>query len=102
MPYGIEIPSCERTHTLVQGDIKDLLTEFAKKGFSYKELRWRHILRDNENKVLLADLESLTDPVEHATDEWVASVVKKQVDDLLKKFATATPSTAAASHKRKR
>jgi hypothetical protein len=46
MPYGIEIPSFERTHTLVRGGIKDLLTEFAKKGFSSEELRWRHLLRD--------------------------------------------------------
>jgi hypothetical protein len=37
MPYCIEIPSGERTNTHVQGEIKDLLTEFAK-GFVYEEL----------------------------------------------------------------
>jgi hypothetical protein len=96
MPYGIEIPSDERTEGLVRGEITDLLTKLAKKGFSYKELRWRHILRDCKKKVFLVDLESLIDPVKSPTRKWVASVVKKQVDELLKKFATATPPRADA------
>jgi hypothetical protein len=122
MPYGIEIPSDERTDTRVQAKIKDLLTTFAKKGFSYKELRWRHILRDYNNNLFLVDLESLeslTDPAKSTKEKWVAYVVKEQVDELLKKAATATPSraetepepdedavvlveVAPATHKRKR
>jgi hypothetical protein len=110
MPYGIEIPSDERTHTLVRGEIKDLLTKFAKKGFFYEDLRWRHILRDYNNNLFLVDLESLTGPVKSATEKWVANVVSNQVDELLKS-ATVTPSPAAAvvqvegaptTHKRKR
>jgi hypothetical protein len=97
MPYGIEIPSDERTEDIVRGSIEGLLTEFAKKGFSYEELRWRHILRDYNKNVFLVDLESLTDPVETPTREWVASVVKKQVDELLKKSATATPVQTPSS-----
>jgi hypothetical protein len=120
MPYGIEIPSDERTDTLVQAKIKDLLTTFAKKGFFYKELRWRHILRDYNNNLFLVDLESLkglTDPDKSTRETWVAFVVKQQLDELLKKAATATPSraepepdedavvlveVAPATHKRKR
>jgi hypothetical protein len=94
MPYGLEIPSDERTEDLVRGKIKKLLTEFAKKGFSYEELRWRHILRDYNKNVFLVDLESLTDPVKSPTKTWVANVVTQQVDELLKKSATATPSLA--------
>jgi hypothetical protein len=114
MPYGIEMPSGERKPH-VQGEIKDLLTEFAK-GFVYEELRWRNILRDYNDKLYLVDLESLPDPaVKPTTEEWVASVVKKQVDELLKESATATPpladadadatvlvEVAPATHKRKR
>jgi hypothetical protein len=59
MPYGIEIPSHERLE--LADKITDLLTEFAKKGFTYEEeLQWRHILRDYANNLFLIDLESLT------------------------------------------
>jgi hypothetical protein len=74
----------------------NLLTEFAKKGFSYEELRWRHILRDYYNNLFLVDLESLTDPAKSTSEQWVANVAKVQVDEVLKKSATATPSPADA------
>jgi hypothetical protein len=97
MPYGIEIPSGDRPGVLDK--IKDRLTEFAEKGFSYEELRWRHVLRDYEGHLFLADLESLIFNEEKRTRQWVASVVTKQVE-LLRESAivlTTTPLEAAAS-----
>jgi hypothetical protein len=110
MPYGIEISSHE--HLELADKITDLLTEFAKKGFTYEEeLQWRHVLRDYANNLFLVDLESLTlhankcfdkNPnqnfnEEQITKQWVKLVVKKEVDELLKKSVTATPSPVDAA-----
>jgi hypothetical protein len=77
MPYGIEIPSGDRPDVLDK--IKDRLTEFAKKGFSYRqELRWRHVLRDYEGHLFLADLESLNCNEEKKPNKTVGCVCRNE------------------------
>ena len=77
MPYLHEIGINERQSAL--GDVEAHLKNFASKGFMYnkRDLCWRHVLKDYEGNVFLADLGSL---VEGADD----SSVKEQVEELQK------------------
>ena len=97
MPYGVEIPLNERCAVL-ESEVKPLLTKFAQRGFAYRDLRWRHILRDAKKKLFLADLESLDEETQKPPPGWVVSVVEKQVELLGKSIANPT----AQSRKRRR
>ncbi|KAG7339713.1 hypothetical protein IV203_025240 [Nitzschia inconspicua] len=62
MPYGYEVSRSEDRWQYLP-EIRDELLRFAGLGFVYesKDLRWRHVLLDCNNKVFLCDLESLVE-----------------------------------------
>ena len=59
MPYGTRIPMEDRSTSLKS--IERDLIKFSKKGLAYKktDLRWRHVLKDQNGKLFLSDLASL-------------------------------------------
>ena len=86
----------ERSEVL-ETEVKPLLTSFAGKGFAYRDLRWRHILRDANQHLFLADLESLY-KIEEPGPDGIKTVVAKQVELLQKSIENPPP---AQSRKRR-
>ena len=95
MPYGHEVDINERQSALPH--VGRVLHAFADKGYSYEheDLRWRHVLKDHEGKIFLADLGSLT---QVATEETDASVVEKQIEQLQHRMGT-DPTGQATTNK---
>jgi hypothetical protein len=90
LPYGREISSVQdRKNTLK--DLKSALLSYAKKGWKYdgEDLRWRHVLRDHNNVLFLADLESLVRCVPPGVlppDEIIKKAVSDQIKELVRRI----------------
>ena len=83
MPYGRQI--CVDDREGKEEDLKKKLQEFAKKGYvvyNGRDLRWRHVLEDVNQKLFLVDLESLE---KHGLKdkEQIERVVEEQLKGLM-------------------
>ena len=79
MPYVGSIPKEERRNPQYLKAIKKQLKKFAKNGFVYREIRWRHVGRRQAKfkvEIVLVDLGSL---VEMDPTETIDSAVERQI-----------------------
>jgi hypothetical protein len=77
LPYGREMSSFKERNN-AREDLKNALQSYAEKGWKYgdEDLRWRHVLRDHNNVLFLADLESLV-PFDGDISEAVSDQMKE-------------------------
>jgi hypothetical protein len=90
LPYGREISSIEDRKKALE-ELESALLSYAEKGWKYEDedLRWRHVLRDHENNLFLADLESLVQLVPHevlSLDEVIKKAVSDQMEELVRRI----------------
>jgi hypothetical protein len=79
MPYGHEIAS-KRDREAALFEIRGELKRYAKAGSKYAkaDLRWRHVLRDFQEKIFLADLESLESFAKETSE-----ITKETIDNVV-------------------